>query len=99
MLTAWHSLPFISDVDVGLGIAVKTYLDDHCTPGSSRAEKTAVKEKYARELIPHSVNFSEDLDLSFKFFDAVYAGVKALGDVVPDQELWKGASEYLAERR
>jgi hypothetical protein len=89
----------MSDVDVGLGIAVKTYLDDHCTPGSSRAEKTAAKEKYARELIPHSVNFSEDLDIAFQFFDAVYTGIKAIGDAVPDQEIWKGASEYLAERR
>ncbi|KAI9734469.1 MAG: hypothetical protein M1818_006858 [Claussenomyces sp. TS43310] len=93
------SLPFNTDVDVGLGIAVKTYLDDHSSPTFSPAEKETEKKAYAESLIPHNVNFAEDLALAFRFFDALYAAVRVLGTEVADQAVWKDASEYLAKRR
>lgn len=93
------SLPCDKDVDIGLGIAVKTYLDSHSSSTYSSAEKDAQKQAYAKTLIPHHVNFGGDLDLAFKFFDAIYAAVKILGDDVPDQAVWKEASDYLAQRR
>ena len=95
------SLPLGKDIDIGLGIAVKTYLDDVAQPGSSSDEKYLAKANYVKEKLPHSVDFSGDLDTTFNFFDALYVGVCTLGSEIPeaDLEVWKGAHKYLADRR
>jgi hypothetical protein len=95
------SLPFGKDVDIGLGIAVKTYLDSYARPGSNSDEKYAAKANYVREQLPHSVDFAGDLEVTFDFFNAVYEGVKTLEGEIPEGDLavWKGAHKYLADRR
>ena len=70
-LTA-DSLPFIDDNDCGLGIAVRTYLDDlpqnpEPTSPSVRAE---IKAK-GMEWFQHSNSFSGNLDVAFQLWDAV----------------------------
>lgn len=65
-------LPFINDNDCGLGIAVRTYLDDLPFQGAAitpeiRAE---VKAK-GKDWFQHSDSFSGNLDMAFKLFDAV----------------------------
>ena len=59
------------------------------------------KQEYKEKYLPNSVNFVEDLDVAFKFFDAVYEGVNTLGDEIgeADKQAWDGAKAYLAERR
>jgi len=96
-----RSLPFTTDVDVGLGIAVKTYLDDHCNPESSIEEREAIKNMYGETKLPYNVNFAEDLDVAFKFFDALHEGVKTLGDEIEERDrgVWDAAKAYLAKRR
>jgi hypothetical protein len=51
--------------------------------------------------LPHSFNFEEDLDVAFKFFDAVYDGVKTFGDEISDTDknAWDAAKVYLDKRR
>jgi hypothetical protein len=95
------SLPFGKDVGIGLGIAVKTYLDYYAQPGSSSDEKHTAKANYVREKLPLSVDFSGDLETAFNFFNALYAGVSTLGGEISegDLDIWKGAQKYLAERR
>lgn len=66
------SLPFIDDNDCGLGIGVRTYLDDlpqqaEPTSPSVRAE---VKAK-GKDWFQHSHSFVENLDLAFQLWDAV----------------------------
>lgn len=66
------SLPFIDDNDCGLGIAVRTYLDDlpqqpEPTSPKVRAE---VKSK-GKEWFQHSNSFSGNLDTAFRLWDAV----------------------------
>lgn len=65
-------LPFIDDNDCGLGIAVRTYLDDlplQADPTSPDA-RTEVKSK-GKEWFQHSESFTGNLDLAFKLWDAV----------------------------
>lgn len=65
-------MPFIDDNDCGLGIAVRTYLDDlpvQADPTSSEA-RAEVKSK-GKEWFQHSDSFTGNLDLAFKLWDAV----------------------------
>lgn len=65
-------LPFIDDNDCGLGIAVRTYLDDlplQANPTSPEA-RTEVKSK-GKEWFQHSESFTSNLDVAFKLWDAV----------------------------
>lgn len=82
-----------------MGIAVKTWLDDFINTDVTAEDKLKLKNKFVEKQVPHSENFVDDLDLAFTFFDAVYAGVKTLGDTIPDRAVWDGASSYLAARR
>jgi hypothetical protein len=96
-----QSLPFGNDVDIALGIAVKTYLDDHCDPNSSKDYKEAEKQRYADALLPNAENFPRDINAAFNFFNALYEGVSQLGSEISDQdrEVWRGADKYLRDRR
>ncbi len=96
-----RSLPFGKDVDIGLGIAVKTYLDNYAHPGSSSDEKYVAQASYVREQLPHSVDFPGDLEITFNFFNALYGGVNTLEGEIPEGDLavWTGAHKYLADRR
>lgn len=97
------SLPLGVDIDVGLGIAVKTFLDDCVKPDMSAEEKQQARSDYAEKkaLLPLSVNFVEDLDVAFKFFDALHEGVKSLGKEISENDMkaWDAAKEYLDKRR
>jgi len=56
---------------------------------------------YKETYLPQSVDFVSDLDVAFKFFDAVHDGVKTLGDEISeaDKKAWDNAKAYLAVRR
>ncbi|KAI9850063.1 MAG: hypothetical protein M1838_006143 [Thelocarpon superellum] len=94
-------LPFIADIDCGLGIAVKSYLDDVAAQPDGVTEKTKAqaKAKGADEWFPHSINVAEDLDMAFRLWDAVVVGVKAAGKEVSGAETWTEVNTWLAERR
>lgn len=71
-LTTSTRLPFIDDNDCGLGIAVRTYLDDlplQADPTSLEARQE-VKSK-GKDWFQHSESFTGNLDLAFKLWDAV----------------------------
>ncbi|QQK44121.1 Posttranscriptional regulation nuclease (Mkt1), putative [Penicillium digitatum] len=93
-------LPFIDDNDCGLGIAVRTYLDDlplQANPTSPEA-RADVKAK-GKEWFQHSESFVGNLDLAFKLWDAVYAGTQSTGKEFKEAKLWEDANKWLAERR
>lgn len=93
-------LPFIDDNDCGLGIAVRTYLDDlplQADPTSPEA-RAEVKLK-GKEWFQHSESFTGNLDLAFKLWDAVYKGTQNAGKEVKDAKLWTDANKWLSERR
>lgn len=66
------SLPFIEEVSAGLGIAVKTYLDElsnEVEPTSEEA-KNRQKEKLPR-MFAQAVDIVGDVKLAFRVWDAV----------------------------
>ncbi|KAJ5893497.1 hypothetical protein N7495_005188 [Penicillium taxi] len=92
-------LPFIDDNDCGLGIAVQTYLDDlpsQANPTSPEAREEA-KSK-GKEWFQHSESFSDNLDVAFKIWDAVYTGTQNAPEF-KDSKLWNDANKWLSERR
>jgi hypothetical protein len=94
-------LPFLSDPDVALGIAVKTYFDEVGAKTSAEA-KNDKKKSFPSLYMPHAVAFEEDLEIACNFFDAVHAGIKLLDSsaVSPSKrQAWDKAAEYLALRR
>ncbi|KAI9816836.1 MAG: hypothetical protein M1827_001481 [Pycnora praestabilis] len=94
-------LPFLDDNDCGLGIAVKSYLDELAFQDepTSDAAKDKIKTKGAQEWFPHSVDFAGDLAKAFRLWDAVYSGVKTAGKEVRGSSIWAEADEWLRERR
>lgn len=80
---------------------MKTYLDDFVKLDLSSDERNADKVKYSEKFLPHGVDFAGDLDVAFSFFDALYEGVKTLGDEIgeTDRKAWDDASAYLTLRR
>jgi hypothetical protein len=94
-------LPFLSDPDVALGIAVKTYFDD-ITASDTAEQKAQKKEEFPGKYLPYALRFSEDLDICCAFFDSIHAGVKALDtkDIsASDRAAWDAAAKYLESRR
>lgn len=94
-----HSLPFAEDISIAFGITVKTYLDEQHQGHASAELKAQEKARYEKWPIAHADDILGDLDLAFKFFDALHAGVRTLEGKVEDQDIWSGAAKYLAERR
>jgi hypothetical protein len=65
-------LPFIEDNDCGLGIAVRTYLDDLLLQPESSSPKTGEEVKArGKEWFQHSESFEDNLDTAFALWDAV----------------------------
>ncbi|KAJ8118868.1 hypothetical protein ONZ43_g3907 [Nemania bipapillata] len=95
-----HNLPFLTDTDVALGIAVKTYLDD-INPNETAEQKALKKAGFPGKFVPYATNFFEDLDIACDFFGALHAGVKTLTKEISgaDKSVWDKAAVYLQLRR
>ncbi|KGQ01780.1 hypothetical protein PAAG_11503 [Paracoccidioides lutzii Pb01] len=94
------SLPFIDDNNCGLGIAVRTYLDDlpqQPEPTSPRV-RAEVKSK-GKEWFQHSDSFSGNLDMAFNLWDAVYQATQNAGTEFKDAKFWEETNKWLTERR
>ncbi|CAG8240308.1 unnamed protein product [Penicillium salamii] len=93
-------LPFIDDNDCGLGIAVRTYLDDlPLQANSTSPEARADVKAKGKDWFQHSESFTGNLDLAFKLWDAVYAGTQNAGRELQETKLWDDANKWLSERR
>ena len=93
-------LPFATDPDIALGIAVKTLMDD-ITPTETRDERVAKMEEFPAKFVPYATHFVEDVRICFAFFEAVYQGVQTLDKEVSsvDRAAWDKAYEYLQTRK
>ena len=93
------SLPFAEDVSIAFAITVKTYLDEQHQAHPNTESKQLEKARYEKWPITHAEDILGDLELAFKFFDALHVGIQTLGDRTEDKDVWDGAATYLAERR
>ena len=67
-----YSLPFIEEVNAGLGIAVKTYLDELANDQdpTSKEAKEEQKRKLP-EMFAQAYDINEDVARAFRLWDAV----------------------------
>lgn len=67
-----NSLPFINDNDCGLGIAVRSYLDDLPTADDPTSPETRAEAKIkGSEWFQHTLDYPGNLDKAFRLWDAV----------------------------
>ncbi|KAI9860754.1 MAG: hypothetical protein M1813_005677 [Trichoglossum hirsutum] len=94
-------LPFLDDNDCGLGIAMKSYLDELAMNPDPTSEETKsqAKAKGPGEWFPHSVDFAGDLQIAWKLWDAIVGAVRVAGKDVKEGEKWAEADSWLAKRR
>lgn len=96
-------LPFIDEVSAGLGIAVKTYLDELSNESDPTSEeaKQRQKEKLPR-MFAQAVDIVADVSLAFKVWDAMVVGVKVLreeGVLGDEANAFLAADKWLSGRR
>ncbi len=91
----------MTDNNVALAIVVKTYLDEQNSCSGSAEDHAHVKDRFDKYPVLHSTDELGDMHVAFSFFDAILAGVRALGSEISgeDRLIWDEASQYLNERR
>lgn len=96
-------LPFLLPNNCALGIGVKSYLDEltNDSDPTSSESKARVIETVSTRYFPQSIDFKHDLRTAFDLWDAVFAGVKASGTKISQQNktLWTETNEWLQARR
>ena len=96
-------LPFLLPNNCALGIGVKSYLDEltNDSDPTSPESKARVIETVSTRYFPQSMNFDHDLRTAFALWDAIYAGVKASGSNISQQNkmFWNDTNDWLRERR
>ena len=92
-------MPFLTDPDIALGIAVKTFLDDDNVE-DSREQRAARMRAFPNTYVPFATDFVEDMRTCYGFVNAVCAGVGTLDKELSaeDKRVWEAAGEYLAAR-
>ncbi|KAL2676952.1 hypothetical protein Neosp_010719 [[Neocosmospora] mangrovei] len=94
-----HSLPFLSEPDIGLGIAVRTFFDDD---EASEDKETRAKrlQEFPKTFVPFAESLTEDFRIACDFVDAINKGVQVLAEALPaaDKEAWAKAQAYLDAR-
>ncbi|CAG8485691.1 2066_t:CDS:10 [Ambispora gerdemannii] len=102
------SLPFVQDVNTGLGIIVKTYLENIVTLSIEKDNKISdfhINEtlKKLEEMFTACINVKSDLSDGFSFWDEVIVAVKNLkssGDISNDlASQFLNANQWLSARR
>lgn len=86
--------------DIGLGIAVRTFLDED-EPSDDKAARAERLQGFPKTFVPYAEAFEEDLRISFDFFEALHKGVQILDNKelgAADRAAWAQAQEYLDAR-
>ncbi|KAK9469679.1 temperature dependent protein affecting M2 dsRNA replication-domain-containing protein [Lipomyces arxii] len=98
------SLPYVTSPNCGLGIAMKTYLDELCSKENPTdpAEREKMKEEL-KKLFAHTLHVVADLEQAFRLWDSVVFAVKVLtthGAInTAEAEAFLDADAWVMERR
>ena len=93
-------LPFNTDPDVALGIAVKTFLDEMPANLTIEERRTRAVE-FPTKFVPFAIDFPGDLKVCMHFVEALYIGVRTMGPKSVhtfDWNTWEKAHKYLQSR-
>ncbi|KAK6533577.1 hypothetical protein TWF694_002514 [Orbilia ellipsospora] len=103
----WHTLglaiPFAEDINSGLGIAVKTYLDELTNTEDPTSYETRVriqKEELIPQMFVQSVDVMADVNKAFRLWDAIMVGINSAPDnLIIDTAKFTDADKWLKARR
>jgi hypothetical protein len=92
-------LPFLSDLDVGLGIAVRTFFDED-SPTFSKEERAQRLSEFPSVYMPYTTGLVKDMRLCWGFVDALCSGVSYLADEIPEahRDAWAAVARYIKDR-
>ncbi|KAK6363233.1 hypothetical protein TWF730_000676 [Orbilia blumenaviensis] len=97
------TIPFVEDTNAGLGIAVKTYLDELTNtedPTSYETRLRIQKEQLIPQMFVQSVDVMADVGKAFRLWDAIMSGIKAgTESLIPDTSKFAEADAWLKARR
>ncbi|KAL1901610.1 hypothetical protein Cpir12675_000480 [Ceratocystis pirilliformis] len=94
-----QGLPFAQHPNVGMGIAMKTFLDD-----TNAEESVEERQKHVQGVverwIPFATDIYEDITVVYKLIDAICEGMSGLAGVIPEEDRvrWFTAQKYLQAR-
>ncbi|KAJ6261863.1 hypothetical protein Dda_2662 [Drechslerella dactyloides] len=98
-----RAVPFSEDINAGLGIAVKTYLDELTNTDDPTSYETRLRiqeEGLIPQMFAQSVDVLADVGKAFRLWDAVMAGVTSAPDnLIVDTVKFTEADNWLKERR
>ncbi|KAK6350034.1 hypothetical protein TWF696_006283 [Orbilia brochopaga] len=98
-----RAVPFAEDINAGLGIAVKTYLDELTNTDEPISYETRLRiqeEGLIPQMFIQSVDVMADVAKAFRLWDAVMAGVNSAPDnLIVDTVKFTEADNWLKERR
>lgn len=85
-------LPFVAEPDVGLGLLVKSYLDE-------LSNEQGAKKGMISDWFIHAQDIDGDLGKVWKLFEAINAGVQAgENNISETKKVFKGAGEWLEHK-
>lgn len=93
-------LPFLTEPDIGLGIAVRTFFDEDEASDDKQGRAKRLQE-FPETFVPFAEALTEDFRTACAFVDALNKGVQTLRDQElskADKAAWAKAQEYLDAR-
>lgn len=93
-------LPFLSEPDIALGIAIRTFFDDD-EVSDDRENRAARLKEFPQTYLPQAEAVEEDFRAGVAFFSALNHGIQTLADEefpASDKEVWAIAQAYLDAR-
>lgn len=98
--TDFPRLPFSSEPDIALGIAVRTFFDDDDISNDAKTRASKM-EAFPETFVPFAEAFHEDVRVAVDFFGALNTGVQSVDDKSLSPEVkgaWAKAQAYLEAR-
>ncbi|OAA72269.1 XPG I-region protein [Cordyceps fumosorosea ARSEF 2679] len=95
-----HTLPFLQEPDIGLGIAVRTFFDDDEVSDGKEARAKRLEE-FPKTFVPYAEGLTEDFRLAVDFFNSINQGLQTLDNKelpAADKAAWAKARAYLDAR-
>lgn len=93
-------LPFLSEPDIGLGIAVRTFFDED-EPSHTKEERAQRLSDFPSVYLPYAEDVRGDILTCCNFVDALNKGVQTLDSrelPAADKANWAKAQAYLEAR-
>lgn len=95
-----QKIPFLQEPDIGMGIAIWTFLDED-DASHSKEERAKRLADFPPNFLPHAEALTEDVQICMEFFNALNQGLQTLDNKelpAATKKVWATAQTYLDAR-